>query len=485
MKKSRIRRAASILLLVIFLSTHLLIQARQGGTPSQAAGAGKVVSISDIHFDPFYDPLLIKSLIKKDYTQWQSIFAKSQVKGYGLNGKDTNYRLLNSALENIYERVPQPDFIIISGDFLDHNFQTNYVTASGNKDPKAANAFITKTIAFVTWMIEKRFPQTPVYPALGNNDSYCGDYQIQPGGPFLSATAESWKALLKNPANVVSFMRTFPAMGSYSIIAPNNKDHRLLVLNTTFFSINYENKCGDQKAQPGKDEMKWLETELQKAAAGKERVWLLYHIPPGIDVYDTLDNASQGKGSQPETFWQPAYNQQFINLLARYATVIVGSFAGHIHMDSFELIRSGNNSPDSFVHITPAISPRFGNNPAFEIFTYDRSSSGLKDYTAYYFDRASAAAKKNAPVNWGKEYMFSEAYGQAMLTARSLQAVYVGMPKNVHGHLTKFERYYNVSNVGNTASPALNAQNWLAYWCGMAYLTPSDYQKCVSMPPAK
>lgn len=479
MKNSTTRATASILFLLIFLSTN------QGGQATKAtrpAGTGLVVSISDIHFDPFYDPALIHSLIQSDYTQWQSIFSHSKVQGYGSKGADTNYILFNSALENIYERVPHPDFIIISGDFLDHNFQDNYATASANKDPRAANAFITKTIAFVTWMIQKRFPQTPVYPALGNNDSYCGDYYLEPGGPFLKATAGAWKTLLKNPANVISFMRTFPALGSYSIITPNNKHQRVIVLNTTFFSINYENKCGDPKAQPGKDEMKWLETELQKAAAGKEKVWLVYHIPPGIDVYYAVDNASRGKSSKPETFWQPTYNQQFINLLARYSTVIVGSFAGHIHMDSFELIRSSNNSPDSFVHITPAISPRFGNNPAFEIFTYDRRSSGLNDYTAYYFDIASAAAQKNAPVKWGREYTFSEVYGQPMLTARSLQAVYDGMPKNEHHYLTKFATYYNVNN---TVSPGIPEKSWRAYWCGIAYLTASDYLKCVSTPPAK
>jgi hypothetical protein len=59
-------------------------------------------------------------------------------------------------------------------------------------------------------------------------------------------------------------------------------------LATLLRAINYKNACGDQMADPGSDEIKWLEVELQKAAAAKEKVWLVYHIPPGIDVFSTL-----------------------------------------------------------------------------------------------------------------------------------------------------------------------------------------------------
>jgi sphingomyelin phosphodiesterase acid-like 3 len=470
MTHSRKKLATPMMLLAVFLTTALVSRATETKTARRQAATGVVVSISDVHFNPFFDPSLLNKLIASDYTKWQGIFAHSTVKGYGSHKADTNYVLLNSTLENIYQQVARPDFIIISGDFLGHDFQEYYAKYSGNSDPKAAYPFISKTIAFVTGMIAKRFPSTPVYPALGNNDSYCGDYAIEPGGQFLSATAQAWKTLLRNASNVSSFMQTFPAMGSYSVVAPGHKSHRVIVLNSTFFSDKYENTCGDPKAEPGRDEIKWLEQELQRAVKQKERVWMLYHIPPGIDVY-----ASLKQGAEVVPFWNPAFNQQFINLMTQYSPVIVGSFVGHTHMDNFELVQSQNKSA-VFVHITPAISPLFGNNPAFEVFSYNRQSSAVKDYSVYYFDLALAAAQKNAPVKWTKEYTFSTTYGQPAVTPAALHALHDDLLTNEHGYLTNFERYYNVSN---TASPGINDQNRLAYWCGMIYLTVPEYQNCV------
>ena len=462
-----------VVTLAVFLGV-LLTPTTSRAQVAPASGAGLVVSISDIHFNPFYDPKLAAKLVQSDYTEWQAIFSRSGVQGYGSHSADTSYKLLNSALENIYLRAARPDFIIISGDFLAHDFQETYAKLAGSNDPKAVNSFIDKTIAFVTWVIARRFPKTPVYPALGNNDSYCGDYQVEPAGQFLRATAQTWKRLLNNKSNAEFFLQTFPAMGSYSVLAPYNRNHRVIILNTTFFSENYQNTCGDPRAEPGTEEMKWLETELEKAAAGKKRVWLVYHIPAGVDVFASVKN---GQAGQAVSLWQPAYNQQFIDLVARYSSVIVAAFAGHIHMDSFQLVKSNNQAPASFVHITPAISPLFGNNPAFDVFTYDRRLAALKDYSAYYFNLSSPAAKKNAPVKWSKEYSFAQAFAQPDFSATALQSIYGLMPADKNGDLTKYQAYYNVSN---TASPGFDRSNWRAYWCGIGSLTVSTYLSCIA-----
>ena len=464
----------------LVLSSAVPIYASPREPERQVPGPGIVVSLSDIHFNPFYDPSLINSLIRSDYIKWQSIFSHSKIKGYGTHSADSNYHLLNSALHNIYLLAPHPDFIIISGDFLAHDFQETFAKLSGNANPKAVDSFIDKTIAFVTLMIARRFPNTSAFPALGNNDSYCGDYQIEPSGQFLHATVKTWKSLFKERSNARSFVRTFPTRGSYSIIAPYNRSHRLIVLNNTFFSINYKNACGDQSADPGSDEIKWLEVELQKAAAAKAKVWLVYHIPPGIDVFSTLLRQKQASAERtPEAipFWQPVYNQKFISLVMKYSPTIVGSFAGHMHMDTFELIRSANQNTVSFVHITPAISPIFGNNPAFELFTYNRQSFALKDYTAYYLDLSSAVAQRNAATQWQKEYSFVESYGQPVFAANTLQIVRNRMLANQNGYRAKYEAYYNVSNM---ASPVVGPNNWRAYWCGMANFTAAEYLSCTA-----
>jgi hypothetical protein len=57
----------------------------------------------------------------------------------------------------------------------------------------ADSKFIDKTITFLTQRIREQFPRIPIYPALGNADSYCGDYQLQPKGEFLRRTADTRK----------------------------------------------------------------------------------------------------------------------------------------------------------------------------------------------------------------------------------------------------------------------------------------------------
>jgi sphingomyelin phosphodiesterase acid-like 3 len=132
-----------------------------------------------------------------------------------------------------------------------------------------------------------------------------------------------------------SFLRTFPVSGLYSI-SSNEYAHRLIVLNNTFFSINYKNSCGDPKSDPGGDELKWLEVELEKANAANGKVWLVYHIPLRIDVFSTLHQTQSPNGQMPQVipFWRSAYNERFINLVMRHSTSIIGSFAGHMHMDT-------------------------------------------------------------------------------------------------------------------------------------------------------
>jgi sphingomyelin phosphodiesterase acid-like 3 len=475
MHNSKLRVCVLVVCCSLFLTPVLSPAYVAAAKPARnSSSAGQVVSISDIHFNPFYDPTLIASLVQADYPKWQAIFSHSLVAGYGSHKADTNYVLFKSALENIFARAPRPDFIVISGDFLAHDFQETYTKVAGSSDPKAVSSFIHKTIAFVALMIAQRFPSTPVYPALGNNDSDCGDYQVEPGGEFLRATAQSWAGLLHNKSNARMLQSTFPASGAYTVIAPRNRRHRLIVLNSTFFSSNYKNTCGDPKAEPGKDELTWLGNELQKAAATYQRVWLVYHIPVGIDVFAALTN---GPAAPPELFWQSAYSQQFVNLVTQNSNVITASFAGHIHMDSFHLIQPAVDGPASFVHITPAISPLFGNNPAFEVFKYDRKSAMLRDYTAYYFDLSLPAAQKNAPVKWAKEYSFAQAFAQPGFSTAALQSIYGQMAGYQSGDQTKYATYYNVNN---TARPPFTGDNWRPYWCGIQSVTAAEYQTCVA-----
>ena len=71
-----------LLTVVLQLAIHNSGQAQGPAKGGMKAGInGKFICISDIHFNPFFDPALVPKLVKTDYTGWSAIL--SQTKGYG------------------------------------------------------------------------------------------------------------------------------------------------------------------------------------------------------------------------------------------------------------------------------------------------------------------------------------------------------------------------------------------------------------------
>jgi hypothetical protein len=208
---------------------------------------GLILSLADFHFDPFYDPALFPALVQSPPSEWTRIFDGSEVTGYGAYGKDSNYNLFVSALGHAALAAPGVDFILLAGDWLAHGFSDSYYQYVGNRDPQGLYRFIDKTIAFLTQRLSEQFPNTPIVPVLGNEDSYCGDYRLRPSGEFLRRTADTWKLLVQSESNKRAFMETFPSGGFYALSVPGTSKHRLVVLNTVFFSANYRNHAATRK----------------------------------------------------------------------------------------------------------------------------------------------------------------------------------------------------------------------------------------------
>src|ERR1039458_2240015 len=61
----------------------------------------QAVLLSDIHFNPFYDPKIVPTLMSSDVSQWEGIFKGSTVLQPSTYGADTNYPLLVLAMASI------------------------------------------------------------------------------------------------------------------------------------------------------------------------------------------------------------------------------------------------------------------------------------------------------------------------------------------------------------------------------------------------
>ncbi len=425
-----------------------------------SALAETFLSVSDIHFDPFADPAIVAKLEEADVSQWDAIFASSSVTTFSTYGKDLNDPLLRSALGAMQRQLPAPAFVLISGDFLAHKFDKTYQQYATDKSQTAYSAFVTKTIAYVASRFRAAYPGVRIYPVLGNNDSDCGDYAIAPDGAFLASFRDVWAPIVGSS----SFRRRFPTGGYYHADVPRLRGVRIIGLNTNFFSTNYKNPCGTPGPDPGARELEWLDAELRLARVEGKRVWLLFHIPPGADVYDTETDGGACPDLKTQTFWKDEYLQRYLRITAAHRNSIAGSFAGHTHQDEFRIANG------DFIHITPSVSPIFGNNPAFEMIDVGRSGN-IINYTAWHLP--------DVTLPWSREYAFGEAYAKPSYDAATLTELSAAI---VSDPATR-EKYFSNYSSGNAKSTAEALATWQAYACGLQAMTGPAFAKCACATP--
>ena len=430
---------------------------------------GNFLNFSDIHFDPFYDSVLVSQLILSSYENWEDIFESSAVNTISTYGEDSNFPLLKSSLLEMKRIISDPDFIIITGDFMSHNFNEDFRHFTGIKNEHAQNLFIEKTIKFITSYITKFFPGKIIYPSVGNDDAYCGNYMIEPGGDFLKMLADAWEPWTNVNGLNPNFKNDFIKGGYCMLNLPGSNNHKMIILNTVFCSWKYKNKCGDTLLTPGKDELEWLESNLERCRRSNHKVYLSYHIPPGVDVYSTVHNDT----SCSEKFfhsWDDELNSEFMRIMEEYSEIITASFAGHFHRDDFRIIYK-NNLPASYINITPSISPVYDNNPSLKIFQYDKSDYGLINYQSYYLP----VQNNYDNPGWLFQYDFSYAYKMNQLSSITLDSIR-GLIKTDSLYKFDYIKYYIASSPKDFSE---DLQDWKYNWCGISYFTKPEYTNCL------
>jgi hypothetical protein len=198
------------------LSGALLVTlATAFGSPgARTEPIGTFVLISDLHFDPFDPEGVARTLATTDPGAWMARFAALPPRPASQYGKDTNHVLLSSALAAIAASAAKADFAIVGGDLLSHGFEDDTAKALGVPLGSAAQqAFAARTTIFVAESVGAALAGKPVILALGNNDSDCGDYEIEPGGDYLAATRETVRKLVGADLLAPDFDATYAAGG--------------------------------------------------------------------------------------------------------------------------------------------------------------------------------------------------------------------------------------------------------------------------------
>lgn len=437
--------------------------------------------VSDIHFDPFHDPAKAKQLAAEPVTQWASTLAQpdspDQPQQFAriqhacrARGIDTPFPLLQSSLAAM-RRQGTPAFITVTGDLIAHQFDCRYRAAVGDSSPGVYEAFVEKTIAFVVGQLHQPWPGVPIYFSLGNNDSACGDYRLDPGSAFLARTGALFAETLPS-ASRQAVEREFDTGGYYSVsMAPPMRGTRLIVLNDVFLSSKYRTCAGKQDDAAATAELDWLSDQLSQAQRAGQKVWIMGHIPPGVNAYATLSKIRDVCGSDgPEMFLD---GDRLDDLLLQHAADVRLVLFAHTHMDEMRLLQSDTGSgPGLAIKLVPSISPVDGNNPAFTVARIDPSTALLEDYKV-----VAASNQTGIGAQWGVEYDYAQAYRQPAFTPaalRRLMAEFAADPGAKSAASRQYIRNYFVGNGLRELAPF-----WPQYVCSADHLTAKGFATCV------
>jgi hypothetical protein len=106
------------------------------------------------------------------------------------------------------------------------------------------------------------------------------------------------------------FANTWKSLGSFNLPHPTISGVRIISINGIFFSQLYDprSSCEGRKtvsSNGGTELTAWLDKNLAVTAQAEQKVWLMFHIPPGIDGYPTAMKSDspikRGSGRQLET----------------------------------------------------------------------------------------------------------------------------------------------------------------------------------------
>lgn len=396
-----------IIILLVTLTAGLLPKSADPASELTTSTAlimnPQFLHFSDFHLDLLYDPTF--SADDQCFCNNPSVYGnttnvsdsscmltqnKQSDLSLGRHNCDSPEALVNWTLMKAHEILPDPDFILITGDYVRHN--TDLLFGNGEEE---RIEFILNTIDRIGELVRAFFPSTATHHAvepfyedaesdiwvvnvLGNND-LDGDYMLpiptnETESPWLARVAPSFFSSLQENESV-SFRR-----GGYFVqeVVPGL---HIISLNTVIYSPHH--RPSNVTLDDPFGQFNWLETTLlnfqtevySDIVSNFLGVYLVGHIPPTIDQY--------GFSLQ----WEERFAKRYYEIADTYKDIIKAHLYGHVHCNAFRIITLPNSQTEVPIFVTTAVTPVYQNNPGFRIWEYGSlatlAAGELLKFTAY------------------------------------------------------------------------------------------------------
>jgi len=449
---------------------------------------GVFIWFSDIHYDPFYgqskifastddDPPVQRLHRLDSYPSSQDpqdARCADATTLAGTEGCDSPFSLVRDSISAAIAEVPNPEFVLISGDFCYHRDYTPVKTVA-----------VGYMLSEVANLMREGYPRpTPILPALGNND-FVQDYTIDvedESSALLKTASDAFQDLFPPSSSSSSnfnnkIVPTFLKGGYYAknIIVPNQNQSgsnqlglTIIVLNTVIYSVQHQPTQTHILDPYGQFE--WLNKQLLSARAEGIRIYIMGHIPPTVGSY------------RHNQFWHDIYLDRYQEIIYDYNDIVVAQLYGHLHTDEFRVLsKSSSSSSDRLsdlppLLIAPALTPIYDNNPSFRMVKFDRSDFTIIDYETRFIDVRDDTSPQGTPPQWKSLPSFRDAYGVPDLSLPSLQKVALEMA-TVSGVLEIFLSRLSAKNVDTMCRKECRIE----WKCTLQSSSRQEFDDCVDM----
>jgi hypothetical protein len=266
------------------------------------------------------------------------------------------------------------------------------------------------------------------------------------------------------------FDQTYAAGGYYAVKHPGLSQTLILVVNDVLWSAKYRDACGSDGEAAAEAMLAWLRDNLVRQRDTGGSVWLVHHIPWGIDPYSTAHSKESTCAAKVVPFLRQPYAEHFIEFLREYRDIVDASYSGHVHTDDYRLLIDSEKGVLGLQKIPPAVSPIYDQNPGYQIVSYDLASGAPTDFSTYYLANLDSASLA-VPGDWRFEYTFTEAYGIPQYSAKGVAAMVKAVEAGGAASET-YRRLYMVSH-GSLPEDTLSA-----YTCAMKRLKQKGFTRC-------
>ncbi|XP_022913387.1 sphingomyelin phosphodiesterase-like [Onthophagus taurus] len=387
----------------------------------------KVLHLTDVHYDPNYvqgspancdEPMCchVYSTVEDDERviepagKWGS-YSKC----------DMPKIFIESMLKHIAEQHPDIDYILWTGDLPPHDIWNQ--TKMGN----------LKIIQESVEQMLRYFPETPIFPAVGNHES-------SPAGSFpppwmtnqnnsisylYDTLSVNWRKWLPSSINSTVIHGAF-----YSVLL--RPGFRLISVNSNY-CISLSWFLVVNSTDPAQ-ELKWLVYELEQAENAGEKVHIIGHIPPGDS--DCLK----------------VWSRNFYKIIDRFEDTVKAQFYGHTHSDQFEVFYDTTSfkRATNIAFIAPSVTTFEHHNPGYRIYYVDgdheRTTREVIDHETWITNLEDANSDESEPI-WKKLYTARSAYNLESLRPQDWSDLIDKMVDNPGVFNLYYKHYYKDSPV--------------------------------------